>query len=457
MKDAPSLEEFLVRPQIKQGESLAGYCWRIYSGNGHDVCNNIRMALKAVLFNKEAQNLLLAFLGAEVLAEVKHQQEKTLERWNVHAGPQWYSLAKTPRLCPACIEEEGFHAFLWDLPFVHACPIHGLELLNRCPGCHGLFAWNDLRPGWVCRCGLRISRALGRPSHKTDVQFARIVCGAEDACISERTRDSGIQNLLGAPAYETHHVYEMLWWLHRMRRSLTVRQFGRRHMATKLATGKKAIPTAIDIKHLTLKPHNADIKVLRALRWQVRRSRGMLVDFEESGFIYRLHDVLNALARSDNPAAYALLEQVGMTLSECSSHVEGADQLIVHPRLTGNCRQQVLQTFEHWWSGFATGIPTLRQEDQRHPEGFSGKPDRSEGDTPPDWLVIMNVFLAVANGQLEALALTAVQRRWHIPAHLCQPSNAVSEVVNYLRRLHPHEQSFLRLMLGDAATPYTKT
>jgi hypothetical protein len=459
MKDSPSLEDFPIRPQIMLGESLAGYCWRIYSENGHAVCDRIRMAVKAVRFDEEAQSLLLAFLGEDVLNEVRSRQEKALEWWNAYTGPKWYSLAKSPRLCPACIAETGFHAFLWDLPFVKACPIHGLGLLPHCPNCGERFGWHSLRPGWICRCGLHISDHQGASAPSADVQFAKILSGANGAYVSERMRHSGIQNLLGATAYETHHVYEMLWWLHRIRRSLTVRQPGPRHMAAKLATeaGAAPVPTAADIKHLTLQPGIAGAKVQRALRWQVRNSMCMLIDFQEADFIQRLQDVLNALEHSGNPVARVLFEQIGTTVAACSAGVDGAEQLIVHPRLTGNRRQQILQAFEHWWGIFASGIPILRQEDQRSLVDPSCNLGRSEEDDPSYWLTIVNVFFAVANEQLPASVLATMQRRWHIPPRLCQPSNPVSDVINYLRSLHQDELCFLMLMLGDAAAPYLKT
>src|SRR6185437_6696656 len=59
------------------------------------------------------------------------------------------------RLCLACARE-GFHAWLFQLPWVARCPWHGTRLVNECPSCHRPLAagFSKGRPLLRCECGV---------------------------------------------------------------------------------------------------------------------------------------------------------------------------------------------------------------------------------------------------------------------------------------------------------------
>ena len=59
------------------------------------------------------------------------------------------------RLCLACARE-GFHAWLFQLPWVAHCPWHGIRLVDECPSCHRQLAagFSRGRPLLRCECGV---------------------------------------------------------------------------------------------------------------------------------------------------------------------------------------------------------------------------------------------------------------------------------------------------------------
>jgi TniQ len=60
---------------------------------------------------------------------------------------------RRPRLCPRCLGERAVWWAVWDLGLVTTCPIHHCHLLNQCPACKRMLAWQ--RPAvHECRCGL---------------------------------------------------------------------------------------------------------------------------------------------------------------------------------------------------------------------------------------------------------------------------------------------------------------
>ena len=62
-----------------------------------------------------------------------------------------------PRICPACIEENGLALALWDISAITVCPIHHIALFDHCPECNTRLRWN--RPAvhqcHLCECDFR--------------------------------------------------------------------------------------------------------------------------------------------------------------------------------------------------------------------------------------------------------------------------------------------------------------
>ena len=54
-----------------------------------------------------------------------------------------------PKVCPRCLAEKRLLPSAWDLVLCVACPVHGTEMVHRCPGCKNPLSWR--RP-FVDRC-----------------------------------------------------------------------------------------------------------------------------------------------------------------------------------------------------------------------------------------------------------------------------------------------------------------
>jgi hypothetical protein len=68
-----------------------------------------------------------------------------------------------PRACPCCLRERSVWWAIWDLCLVSACPLHSCLLMNQCPGCEKMLAWQ--RPAVErCRCGADLRTGAAEPA-----------------------------------------------------------------------------------------------------------------------------------------------------------------------------------------------------------------------------------------------------------------------------------------------------
>jgi hypothetical protein len=81
---------------------------------------------------------------------------------------------RTPRICPACVDENGYIEALWDLAWVRACPVHARKLLDTCPMCSTRFTWS--RPG-IAKCpkGHDVSKVVCEEATREEVGVARFL------------------------------------------------------------------------------------------------------------------------------------------------------------------------------------------------------------------------------------------------------------------------------------------
>lgn len=98
----PSIAHFPVRPQLRDGESLAGYCWRAYTDNCHAFPAEVRATLKAIKSDIEIgpDRILEKFLGQDVFRRLRARECALTERWHPQCKPGWFEWAQTPRFCP---------------------------------------------------------------------------------------------------------------------------------------------------------------------------------------------------------------------------------------------------------------------------------------------------------------------------------------------------------------------
>lgn len=97
-------------------------------------------------------------------------------------------VAKARRWCPLCLRSQqtrGFHTFslVWAFEPVRVCPIHLVQLCERCGGCGGVqpVVGDRLAAGMCNRCGTRLAEAeptnVDEVQHGTELYRARAVAG----------------------------------------------------------------------------------------------------------------------------------------------------------------------------------------------------------------------------------------------------------------------------------------
>jgi hypothetical protein len=153
-----------VRPRAKRGESLAGYVYRLHSDNGH-----------SLIFNRSAYQLLKACYcdgrptsdldEGDIMSGLRAAFDDDMDfvAWRLAFDLFWRNLslemiADQPRrtglqACPCCLRELRFHLRFWELPWVHACPVHGCTLMTHCKRCRQALNWHAMNVDWEHKCG----------------------------------------------------------------------------------------------------------------------------------------------------------------------------------------------------------------------------------------------------------------------------------------------------------------
>lgn len=179
--------EFPVRPGYQQGESLAGYLYRLHSANGHTLSTRTAYLITQ-LYDTDATNQDHC-ASDEIRQLVGHDHLLDVASWidglrHVQAlTPRWQrQRLKRDRflICPECLRARAVHLGLWELPQVTACPIHRCELAAKCERCSRRFGWSLLNPDWHCRCGQSLLAMHVKPAAGPLCALAEHICYAHD-------------------------------------------------------------------------------------------------------------------------------------------------------------------------------------------------------------------------------------------------------------------------------------
>lgn len=99
------------------------------------------------------------------------------QEWQV-AGEQITKSAfvslRRAKICPVCLEESPFVRGYWCLSFYDACAIHGVQMIDRCPGCARRLKW-DRRHVEKCSCGFDLRQAPTTPASPTLILLSRLI------------------------------------------------------------------------------------------------------------------------------------------------------------------------------------------------------------------------------------------------------------------------------------------
>lgn len=454
MNAHPTLADFPVRPQLRLGESLAGWCWRIYIANGHDVPQDVRSALKG---SKAAQELnadqaLRHLLGADVLESLRTREYRLTERWDQKCVVKWHTWSLTPRLCPLCVASSGYHCLLWDLPLVTACPLHACMLAESCHACGFTFTWKTLGSGWLCACGAKVSERPVVRAPQWAIGLARMLAKAADAHVSDAMRDASAMVLSRVTAYQTRDVYAMLWWSLKLRRALTEGRSYLRPASWPVVQrpGARMEPGAWEISLTAGPPHSTwHTKANWLLRCCFRSESAVLIDPRNLECYRRVSALVADLEGQVNPLAVRVREAIQQALPTLSVGIVHQQQVCFHPRLSQTQRQSHREELARWWRSFAINVSALAPAD-----GFScrsnstNQPDYWMDGNPAAAIALLNIFFEAARKKWPPSVLGSVVRRWHLPTELREPKNVLLEVGEYLMCLHKSELGFVQALIN---------
>ncbi len=178
-------EQLLLRETPQTGESLNGYLIRAAARNRwHGPSAILQRSLGRCTPPKVSEIEQLAVFCRCHPLEFEH----LVGFWR-HAGPDgrhWYlrggwltqSSFLDPRrslFCPACLDEQGFAAGVWDIVLCTACLDHGCRLLAVCPNCRRQPSWRRSEL-FRCPCGQDFRRAIPEAANQTELWMASLLC-----------------------------------------------------------------------------------------------------------------------------------------------------------------------------------------------------------------------------------------------------------------------------------------
>ena len=161
----------VITPHREQHESWMGFILRTSEVNCY---RSPKMILRyAGMTENEARSVRpplvkLAPLYARApdsfdsMGSTSQENNKYSKRWRVldQEVKALYLNIKTVKICPECINGNGFIDAFWDLRHALICPIHSRMAITNCPGCNKPLTWD--RPGLlICGCGQNLSDERG--------------------------------------------------------------------------------------------------------------------------------------------------------------------------------------------------------------------------------------------------------------------------------------------------------
>ncbi|RQS18908.1 hypothetical protein DIE03_35150 [Burkholderia sp. Bp8992] len=110
-------------------------------------------------------------VGAIDRSGTKHAKISLYGHW---VEPDAILVGANERICPLCIAEHqhvlGVNAYV----FATCCAVHGVQLLDRCPGCRREVS--STRPGVArCQCGTDLGSAACQPAKTDDLMITRLI------------------------------------------------------------------------------------------------------------------------------------------------------------------------------------------------------------------------------------------------------------------------------------------
>lgn len=416
------MARYPLRPSRRAGESLAGYCWRVYAANGHAPVPAGHTELQAAT----------ALLGQAVTATAAAFEER-LFQWRAHSRePVWHRRAQAHRFCPRCVAEDGFHAVLWDMPLMTACEIHRCRLVDRCHGCRQPLAWGRLKEGFICDCGAAVSDGPSQEACPSAVLLARHVASTL-ACLAHGAE-------VGPPP-TSHYLYEALDWVQRARNMLTYhRDRSWPHTEARPARSR-LVPGASAIRFMTGMPRTARRAISRLLRSCAAGRDELLVELESHPTLVRLARLRTELRESANPMMRSIELGVASVMDDQSARIIALPSAMRNPSCNSDGFAVVRDNFAHWWTELVPRFHIASAQLIADP--------LADTASIPDQIALLNVLLAAVKADAPTGAFELLTTRWQMPQELLATHSHLDMVAGRLAQLHAAEHAFVTALARE--------
>lgn len=443
--------DFPVRPARGRGESLASYVCRFYWENGHEVPNTLQGPLRDLYLGDKPGTAFIHLRAAVGALDAADREWWVTRRLDMTTPDglwfKWRRFHYSPiRYCPACLKESGFHAELWMLPLVEACPLHQCALVSRCVVCGQPLRWSALRPAWRCVCGAVLATAASHPAAPWETRLASILASAADFGRLSGEEDAPLDRWDAI-----HDAYDFLGWAHIARRQLSRRSYYELGPRWGIRPNPSAhsVPGAWEERLLLTEASTCKQALLRLLKWNFRCHAGMLVLRHNEGPLALAKKALGGLPI--NRYSAGLHSQAEELLGGLSAGIKGTE-VYFHPRFCDTDRRPYLAAFARWWHTLANRISVLEPLAQLSSSYLSGS-WFDFGNRDKLVVQILNALLDAASRDKDVERYVKLTARWDIPEQLqrkLDPNEILSEVGGYLSSLRSSELAFVLDLLNDA-------
>lgn len=451
--------DFLVRPRMEQGESLAGYISRFQWANGYRVLSVMHVALRA-LYRGTPEKVTAAFdlvqtvLGSTVVLDRTWWLGRRLLNSRLNGRQHaWPMLQYSPvGFCPACLQECGYHFAIWELPLMQACPVHKCALLARCSTCSLPLSWLEISPHWTCRCGESIVSMRSGPAKPREVNVARFLAGSSDVRLS-----GSVQRLIGKSKqgrYSVAEAYTGLDWAIELRDILQElgERFGESYNHLQKRAAQRVRPGFWESKLISDSQEQLAHRLLRMLVRRFRKNRDVLC------FIPVMDSLVQAIHFVGEPGHSLVQKKIRMVVAQVRAQY-GVDLPVTSvvlfvPWIPLGQRDDYFKNFAVWWAELTSHIRDLDPAMQNtaplySPHGVTGGSVQNEIQI----VEILNLLFDAALRQLEVGCFRGLAYWWRIPPALrdiSNPGDALRRIGLYLLAVSSGEVALVRELILKA-------
>lgn len=442
--------QYPVRQTMARGESLAGYLYRFQGANGHRITRRLEHTLgilyrgTAIIGTSAAFDTLQTLLGTSTeLGAWWLRKRRSPNCSNGHENSRPVLDIVPVRFCILCLTECGFHFALWELPQIAACPIHQIELYERCVICAKTYSWSDLMPDWFCACGQSITNAPIRLASPNQLPFAQLLAGSDDIDLNSRFNNRDESSI--DQGFTLSEVYAGLEWGSRLRKALCRNS---RQSCKPNQSKRNYRPYWSDdwvAMILMASPDELKRRIRRILVRRFKGNKDLLCSVAKIDWLYRMMQFVYT-------GNYGFFQKkiqvvVAQMLAEYQLKLPISSAVFYNPCISPTRHSEKQTQLRYWWANMSKHIGDLDLEMLRHQQTKTTPPIKyGKREYELELVDILNRLSSAAFEQAALEDFRALIYWWRIPKDLRElrsPSDVLQQLGLYLTVIPDYELYFV--------------